>query len=197
MKKRHYLTEDDIQKIRRLIEVEHLQQWKVADMIGVHVGTIESVVKRLQLKTVHCGSRTGPDSAHWKGGRSKIKGYWHVRVPNHPHARKSGYVAEHRLVMEEVLGRYLQPGEVVHHLDKDRENNSPENLIIFPSNAAHLKHELTGRIPKWTPEGRERIRKALLGNTSGRRLKPDGGQLPQSTGHPTTPSGNNGELQPS
>jgi uncharacterized protein (DUF1330 family) len=191
----HRLTGEEIEKIRHMIEVERLQQWKVADEIGVHVTTIEGVCKRLQLKTVHCGSRTGPESAHWRGGRVMCKGYWHVRVPNHPYARKSGYVAEHRLVMENKLGRYLLPGEVCHHIDGDRENNAPENLMVFQTNAAHLSHELRGRVPNWTPEGKEAIRKSLLGNTSGRLKGRGAGRLPQSNDHPTTQSDNTCESQ--
>ena len=38
-----------------------------------------------------------------------------VRVPDHPRARKTIYVFEHILVMEEQLGRFLEPDETVHH----------------------------------------------------------------------------------
>ena len=46
---------------------------------------------------------------------------------------------EHRVVAEEMLGRPLAPGEVVHHRDGDKLNNSPENLEVLPSQAAHVK----------------------------------------------------------
>lgn len=45
----------------------------------------------------------------------------------------------HRLVMEEKIGRNLKPGEVVHHIDGDIRNNSPDNLMLFQSQAEHLK----------------------------------------------------------
>ena len=34
-------------------------------------------------------------------------------------------------------GRKLRPGEVVHHLDGDRTNNSPENLVVCSSASVH------------------------------------------------------------
>ena len=80
-----------------------------------------------------------------------------VYLPSHPHATKAGYVLEHRLTMEEKLGRYLRPGEVVHHRDKNKLNNNPANLILYARNADHLRQELKGRRPKWTKAGYARM----------------------------------------
>ncbi len=38
---------------------------------------------------------------------------------------------QHRIVMEETLGRKLLPGENVHHKDGDRTNNEPSNLELW------------------------------------------------------------------
>jgi HNH endonuclease len=43
----------------------------------------------------------------------------------------------HREVAEKMLGRRLRPGEVVHHKDRDKLNNDPSNLWVFPSQKEH------------------------------------------------------------
>lgn len=56
---------------------------------------------------------------------------------NHPGADSKGYVYEHRYIMEQVIGRELEHKEIVHHRDKDKKNNIPENLMIVISNGGH------------------------------------------------------------
>jgi hypothetical protein len=56
-------------------------------------------------------------------------------VPEHPRAStgNGSYVFEHVLVMEEMLGRYLLPGENVHHRNGVRDDNRPGNLELWTS----------------------------------------------------------------
>ena len=68
----------------------------------------------------------------------KMGKYIGVYMPNHPRATKEGVVYEHVLVAEAKLGRYLKDGEVVHHIDEDKYNNSSENLMIFKTNSDHI-----------------------------------------------------------
>ena len=49
----------------------------------------------------------------------------------------------HRQVVEQMLGRKLLPGEVVHHINGDKRDNRPENLQVFESQAEHARwHKL-------------------------------------------------------
>lgn len=74
-------------------------------------------------------------------GWYKENGYIMRRVNNHPNANQRSYVAEHRLVMEQYLGRFLDTKEVIHHLDGNRENNNIENLKLEVENSEHIKKE--------------------------------------------------------
>lgn len=89
--------------------------------------------------------------------RYNKNGYVVVNEPQHHKAfdatgdgnPESFCVYEHVLIAEEILDRSIKEGEVVHHLDRIRSNNSPDNLLVL-SNPMHTKlhqwldkHEIT------------------------------------------------------
>lgn len=58
----------------------------------------------------------------------------------------------HRVVAAAAIGRPLTHREVVHHIDGNRDNNSPTNLIVYPSHSAHMRdHHLARKIAAMTP----------------------------------------------
>lgn len=115
---------------------------EIAARLGMSVATVVRRMRRYGLHSVRGHGSPGASNYFWQGGRRREReGYVLVKKPDHPHATKSGYVRQHRLVMERVLGRHLLPQEVVHHKDGDPTNNRPDNLEVFSSNADHLRHE--------------------------------------------------------
>ena len=85
-----------------------------------------------------CFSRVqyrGSENPNWKGDAARHvnqQGYIYRRRIGHPRGIRNGwYVLEHILVMEDMLGRYLLPGEQVHHRNGRRDDNRPENLELW------------------------------------------------------------------
>lgn len=79
-------------------------------------------------------STKGQRNPAFKGDRHVSgRGYVYLHVPDHPSVRGKPYkrVAEHRLVMEEILGRPLTSWENVHHKNGDRSDNRPGNLELW------------------------------------------------------------------
>jgi len=90
------------------------------------------------FKKGHKGySGNGEANSNWKGGIKLLRGYIQIYEPEHPSAVKN-YVYEHRLVVEEYIGRRLTKEEVVHHIDENRSNNKIENLMLFENNKTHM-----------------------------------------------------------
>lgn len=97
--------------------------------------------------------------AHLKGIRRKMSPEWRANIAKARLAwseknalgislKASGYVEltkgthkgrrEHVLLMEERLGRRLLPDEVVHHIDRNRSNNTADNLALV-TRAGHAR----------------------------------------------------------
>lgn len=49
-------------------------------------------------------------------------------------------VATYRHIVEKLLGRELKVEEVIHHIDGNPLNNSPNNLMVFPNNKEHTQY---------------------------------------------------------
>lgn len=75
----------------------------------------------------------------------------------------------HRVIAEQMLGRPLAEGEVVHHRDGNKRNNDPSNLEVLPSHAAHMREHVAAG--EWGIRSHEEA--VALGRRSGeaRRAK--------------------------
>lgn len=58
-------------------------------------------------------------------------GYASVYEPSNPNSRFDGWIFEHRVVMEGVIGRPLSAAENVHHKNGIRDDNRPQNLELW------------------------------------------------------------------
>lgn len=161
MKHRRNWAPVEIDRLRDLATESRMSTYDLAKTLDRDPETIRKCMVKHNIPRLSRG-RAMELNYFWQGGRKVDKdGYILVKCPGHPRLNSSGYIREHRLIMEMILGRYLLPTEVVAHKDHNTSNNDPDNLKLYYSNAEHLKEELTGHIPQWTPEGRACILKAI------------------------------------
>jgi hypothetical protein len=93
-------------------------------------GNINIHVKKVRKYITHHNLGKRDKCPTWNGGIKKHKKYKYKLAPDHPFATKDGYIFEHRLVMEQHLGRYLTKYEQIHHIDKNKGNNEISNLLL-------------------------------------------------------------------
>jgi hypothetical protein len=140
--------------INRLMSVED-----IASEIGCSVGSIKSACSVFGLKRGSAFQRTDEwrrkcsiphsDEAKQKMSLSKIKLNGQYHRGRWGSADKA-YV--HRRIAEESLGRKLSVNEVVHHKDRDRQNNHPSNLIVLQRDAHQALHIVLQKRPELEQE---------------------------------------------
>lgn len=102
------------------------------------------IPSRVRKGAKYCSYRCHQAGEGRKGGTTRgeqVK----ARSQGRTYTKTDGRHA-HRVVMEQVLGRQLRPGEIVHHKDGNKLNNAPENLEIISSQSEHTRVHLPGML---------------------------------------------------
>jgi hypothetical protein len=69
----------------------------------------------------------------------KSNGYVYVKTYEHPFRSKQNLVAEHRIVVENAIGRFLTKEEVPHHIDENKSHNELYNLFLCRDDQEHRR----------------------------------------------------------
>lgn len=128
--------------------VEHTPVAALAAEIGCASSTLQGMLKRWRIRRKD-PLPTLDELDPQRPRKQNASGYIRVWQPGHPLAQGGGWVMEHRLVAERVLGRYLTSREVVHHINEQPSDNRPENLLVFRNNSAHMRFHNSP--PDWVP----------------------------------------------
>ena len=104
--------------------------------------TKNKISETLKRKKIGIGKwmkgRNGQKHPNWKGGKIKtLKGYILIYKPKHPFCNNHRYVRRSRFIIEEYLGRYLKPKEIVHHKNCIKDDDRIENLMLFNKRGYH------------------------------------------------------------
>lgn len=142
---------------------------EIAELAGDNAKYVQRIMKKYDSPRLRQAPPSGDRNPAYKSGRKIDRdGYVLVSAPlGHPYARVRkgrlyGLIYEHRLIVEDRIGRYLLPSETVDHIDGLRLHNNPSNLRVFDSNALHLQATISGQVPKWSKEGLEKLKAAPL-----------------------------------
>ena len=130
------LTYEDINDLNK----DTLPYRMRAPMISMGIGIYNALVEK-NIEIEKSKNREKKYFLH-KSITKDCYGYMHKYAPDHPKAHGKR-VRLHILIMEGILGRRLYRNEVVHHINFDKSDNRPRNLVVLTRKEHSILHSGT------------------------------------------------------
>ena len=160
-------------EIDRLIEIyPYLKNEVIAIVMKRGINSIQHKANRLKLskdkeisRFIRSECELGEKNSSWKGGRKiSPQGYVLIMKKGYESSDCMGYIFEHRYIAEQVMGRYLNKNEVVHHINGDKKDNKIENLKVMTNGEHTILHHAGAKRS-------EEVRKNISNGAKNRRKK--------------------------
>lgn len=90
-----------------------------------------------ETREKHSKNGKGAMNPNWKGGEIKMGDYWYIWAPYHCRSNIRGYVKKAIIVAENILNSFISGEEAIHHSNSRKDDDSPTNLYLFPTENAH------------------------------------------------------------
>jgi len=177
LKSKYVQANKSVLQVAKELGVNHKTVRRYLKKYGFEIKPLSQIMTGRKLSPAHrdkvvktlssYGDQSGSKNPSWKGGRIiSSEGYVWIKTINHPYKNKQGYVSEHRLVMEEKIGRYLEKDEVVHHINGIKNDNTIENLVIMSHQQHGTEHWHRPEMRKWQSERMKKLRSKRFWSTS-------------------------------
>lgn len=97
----------------------------------------DSVTCNEKCRAIYRWAKTTPEERRTATGEYIHNGYRMIYVPG-----KTNRVYEHRYNAEKKLGRSLTKKEMVHHMNGNKLDNSPNNLVVITKSDHNILHKV-------------------------------------------------------
>lgn len=129
-------------------------------LISCECGKCKQVITKIdrkgrQRRFVIGHNNFGKKPWNYKGGHANHSAGYNTIVVNGKH------VLEHRVIMEQHLGRNLEQWELVHHIDRNKKNNNISNLELQKGGKEHIRHHIKNMVNNRIKSNRDRVYKEM------------------------------------